>query len=86
MSQSTVARVAAIIAKVGGLLPDEPIGMDTQLVGGGIMLDSVAVLELLVALEKEFDVELKADELVKAGAVRTVGALARFMDSKKACA
>jgi acyl carrier protein len=86
MSQSTVARVAAIIAKVGGLLPDEPIGMDTQLVGGGIMLDSVAVLELLVALEKEFGVELTADELVKAGAVRTVGALARFMDSKKACA
>jgi acyl carrier protein len=83
MTQSTVDRVAAIIVEVGGLRPDESLCAETRLVGDGIMLDSVAVLELLVALEKEFDVELRAGELIDAGAIHTLGALARFLDSKR---
>ena len=43
---------------------------------------SVAVLEMLVALENEFGLTLDATELIEARALENVGTLARFIDSK----
>ena len=51
---STQQRVIRIIRQAAGVQSDEPIGAETGLVGSGLWLDSVAVLELLISLEKEF--------------------------------
>jgi acyl carrier protein len=82
MSDSTTARVAVLVARVGHLGPQERIDESTPLVGGGVALDSVSVLELLLELEQEFGLEVDADELLRARALHTVGTLAAFIDSK----
>jgi acyl carrier protein len=82
MSCSTAARVAAIVARVGRLGPQERVDVSTALVGGGVALDSVSVLELLLSLEQEFGIEVDADELLQAKALHTVGTLAAFIDAK----
>lgn len=79
---TTLERVIQIVGKAAGLAPDEPVGSDTGLVGSGLSLDSVAVLELLVALENEFEIELGEDELSKSHALATVGSLAALVESK----
>jgi acyl carrier protein len=78
---STHERVIRIIRQAAGLQSDEPIGADTGLVGSGLWLDSVAVLELLVALEKEFGIELDRSTLSQAGALSTVGSLTDLVNS-----
>ena len=82
MPGSTVERIAAIVARVGHLGAQEHVNEDTPLVGGGVALDSVSVLELLLALEQEFGVEVDADELLRTKALHTVGTLAAFIDAK----
>jgi len=82
MTASILDRVVRIIIQAAELGPDISLDGDTPLVGSGISLDSVAVLELLVSLEKEFGIEIDADELLKAQALRTVGTLAGFIDSR----
>ncbi len=79
---TTADRVIEIIRKAAGLAGDEPIGARTALVGSGVGLDSVAVLEVLVALEKEFGVELGQPELDETRALRTVGSLTELVESK----
>ena len=45
-------------------LPEEqPIGSDTRLLKAGLGLDSVAVLEFVIALEAEFDCQIDDDEM-----------------------
>lgn len=58
---------------------------DTVLLDGGLALDSVAVLELLVALENRFALRIDEHE-VTAENLQTVGALAELMTSKLAAA
>ena len=82
MSPSTIERVTATITKATGTSPNVRLDADTALIGAGISLDSSAVLELLVGLEKEFQIELNPDELVHAQALRTIQTLARFIDGK----
>jgi len=71
-----------VLRKSESVLPGQEITEDTPLIGSGIGLDSVAVLELLLGLEKEFGIEISADELIRAKAMQTVGSLARFVASK----
>jgi acyl carrier protein len=71
-----------VLRKSESVLPDQEITEDTPLVGAGIGLDSVAVLELLLGLEKEFEVEISADELLRANAMKNVGSLACFVASR----
>ena len=78
---STLERVIRIIRQAAGLQPDEPVGAETGLVGSGLWLDSVAVLELLIALEKEFGIELDRTALSRAGALSTVGSLTDLVHS-----
>jgi len=82
MRPSTLERVKGVIVKAAGLGPDQRLDEATALIGGGLSLDSVAVLQILVGLEEEFGIEVSADELLRAQAVQTVGALASFIDSK----
>jgi len=82
MAASIVQRVVQTLVTATGLSPEQPLDASTPLIGAGISLDSVAVLELLVALEKEFRIEMNPDELARAGALATVGALASFVESR----
>ena len=82
MTASTLERVIRIVVQATGISAEEQLDENTPLVGSGISLDSSAVLELLVTLEKEFHVEISADELLQAQALATVGALAKFIGSK----
>jgi acyl carrier protein len=84
MSEATVDRVVRVIVEAAGLGTQQQIGADTPLVGSGLSLDSTAVLEMLVGLEKEFGVEVDADDLLQAQALGSVGALAAFIDAKVA--
>ena len=84
MTPTTLDRVARLVARVSVAGPDEPLSADTPLVGGRLLLDSVAVLELLVGLEKEFGVELSGEELLKTQSFKTVGSLAAFIDARLA--
>lgn len=82
MGSATLERVVKNIIRAAKLNPAQPLDENTPLVGAGLSLDSVAVLELLVALEKEFGVEMDSDELIGAKALKTVGTLARFIEAK----
>jgi acyl carrier protein len=82
VSPTTLERVIKVLRTLESVSPDQVIAEDTPLVGTGIGLDSVAVLELLLGLEKEFEIEVSADDLRRASAVQTVGSLARFLASK----
>jgi acyl carrier protein len=41
----------------------EDIGDDTQLVGGDLGIDSIDVLELVMMIEKDYDVKIESKEL-----------------------
>jgi len=82
MAPSIRDRVIAVIVCAAHLSPDQALDPSTPLIGSGISLDSIAVLELLVGLEREFRIELNPDELVRTGALKTAGTLAQFIDSQ----
>ncbi len=84
MTSSTLDRVIGIIRQAAGSSAEESLDDTTPLIGSGMSIDSVAVLEILVALEKEFRIEIGADELLQAQALQTVGTLADFIESKRA--
>ncbi len=81
MTSTIHDRVSRIIIDSAGIVPDQELTPDTQIVGAGLALDSVATVELLVSLEKEFGMAISPDELVKAEAFRTVGSLVEFIES-----
>lgn len=81
---TTTDRVIQIIRHASGLAGDEPISADTALIGSGVGLDSVAVLEVLTALEREFGIELGQPEIEATNALSTVGALTNLVNAKVA--
>ena len=60
----------------------DEIDADTRLFGSLPELDSMAVLELVTALEDRFGITVEADELT-ADTFETLGSLATFVDSKR---
>ncbi len=58
------------------------IQMDTPLFTSGIGLDSIDVLELIVNIEKSFNIKIENSEQAKT-ALRTVGSLVAFIEEKK---
>jgi acyl carrier protein len=74
-------RIIHIVRQAAGLPINEPITADTGLVGSGLWLDSVAVLEVLVALEKEYKIELDRTKLSQGDALKTVGTLTNVIRS-----
>ena len=70
-------RVKAIVARVAG--PDRTpsaVGSTTLLGEGGLWLDSVELLEVILACEEEFDLVFDADLRLAEEALTTVGSLA----------
>lgn len=56
----------------------DSISDDEPLIGGGLSLDSIDALELVVALEKEFGVKISSSEESKQ-ALASVASLAAFI-------
>jgi acyl carrier protein len=83
MTSTTVGRVSTILARLTGMPDAGELAPATRILGGGLHLDSIVVLELLLALEKEFAVELDARELLECQALQSVGDLCAFVDRKR---
>jgi len=75
-----LARVQAIVAAVAGpARAPADVGHDTCLTGGGYWLDSVDLLEVLVACEREFGLRLRVNEDPPDAAPMTLGRLAEII-------
>ncbi len=76
-------RIKQVIVESLGLegMTPEMIGDDLALFGdeGGLGLDSVDALELMVVLEKDFGVSIDAEE-VEPETFKTVASLERFLE------
>ena len=83
-SESPVSQVVAVIARVAGPERTPPgAGADTPLAGGGFWLDSVALLEVVVACEAEFDVSFDPDTDLTPEALASVGSLAQLISARR---
>ena len=79
---STRERLKTVIIEnlhLEGITP-EMIGVDDQLFGGELGLDSVDALELVVAIEKEFEVRIEGNESTQQ-AFASVSTLATFIEA-----
>jgi acyl carrier protein len=76
--QAVTDRVQRLFVEVVNV--DVP-SADTDLIEGGL-LDSLALVELLFALEREFDVSI-ALETLEIDTFRTVGRIAQFVEDSR---
>jgi acyl carrier protein len=77
--EETSERLRDILARTLGTSPPDP---ETDLVASGA-LDSLALVELLVAVEQEFSIMFAPDEL-EIERFRSLAALAELVDSHEA--
>ena len=81
-SIASVQDVQAVVVETLGLTGESAeLTADTPLLGGLSEFDSLAVMELLTALERRFGITVE-DEDVTASVFATVGSLAEFVDAK----
>lgn len=76
MSDETAERLRAIISNVLGIAPPQ---IDTDLVDTGV-LDSLALVELLVAVEEEFQMRFAPEDL-EIERFRSVAALVELVEA-----
>ncbi len=80
---STIEDVKSVLASVLGIQDRADTLTDsTELFGALPELDSMAVIELVVALEQKFDVKFDDDE-VTGEVFETLGSLAGLIDAKR---
>ena len=78
------ARLVAIIREiVGPARGAGPIGASTPLRDGGLGLDSVALLELIVAVETQLEVDFDPTTDFGEAALRTVGTFAAVIGRRR---
>jgi acyl carrier protein len=82
-AEPTLDLVQAIVARVAGQ-NGRFSGADTPLTNGGYWLDSVHLLEAIIACEEAFGVELDPDVDLTAATLRSVGTLFELIRSKRA--
>ncbi len=73
-------RLKAIVIQTLNLSDKEPssIADETEMVGGGLEMDSIDALELVVRVEKEFGIKIKSSEEAKS-ALKSIKCLADFI-------
>jgi acyl carrier protein len=84
LTSTTLDDVKAVVVSTLGIEERaDALAASTPLLGGLPELDSMAVVELVTALEARFGFEVSDDEIT--GEVfETLGSLAAFVDSKRA--
>lgn len=84
-SETDFEAVKAVLVEVLGL-EDRAHALEatTALVGAMPEFDSMAVMELLLALERHFDIAVD-DEDISADTFETLGSLTAFVGQKRAC-
>ena len=83
MEHATHTRVAAVIGRVVGssrIPPD--VGPATPLGEGGLWLDSIELLEALIACQHEFGIVLSSEDDLTPEAMETVGSLTRLLEAR----
>ena len=68
-----------VVAIAGPLRTPEKTGLDTPLADGGFWLDSIDILQVIVACESQFGVVLESETDVTADSLGTVGTLAELI-------
>jgi len=79
--RAIVAWVAAMLHELQLTTSTEPLHENTGLLGRGIGLDSMEVLQLVVAAEAEFDLTIDESQL-KPEYFSTIGAFTTFLESR----
>lgn len=76
-------RRAWLLATLGGLAPsfDGAIGDDTPLTDGGLGLDSLAIIDLLVAIEEQLGVTIAEDDITREH-FETAARLLRLLEAR----
>ena len=82
-AEPTLERAQAIVARVAGR-SGRFSSADRPLTNGGYWLDSVHLLETIIACEEAFGIELDPDVDLTAAALRSVGTLFDLIRSKRA--
>ena len=85
MSDPLKTRLKSLIIETLHLedVTPESITDDEPLIGGGLSLDSIDALELVVSLEKQFGVKISSSEESKQ-ALASVSSLAEFIRNRAA--
>ena len=76
-----LGRIGPLIGSLNGMNNGHKLDEEVGLLGRGIGLDSVEVLQLVTAIEKEFDVTIDDDDLAPEQ-FRSVGNLITFIECK----
>ena len=76
-------RRAWLLATLAGLAPsfDGAIGDDTPLTDGGLGLDSLAIIDLLVAIEEQLGVTIAEDDITREH-FETAARLLRLLEAR----
>ena len=82
LQQQVLGSLADFVAKTVPSAAGTPIVADTPLLGSGL-LDSLAILQLVMFLGEEFGVEVGDDDFTEEN-FATAGSLARFVVGKRA--
>ena len=79
----TAARVLTLVRSIAGPLRIPPdCGVDTPLGAGGFWLDSVSLLEVVVACEEEFGVVFEPETDLRAEQLRSARTLAEVLRTR----
>lgn len=82
IESSVLERVQALVVGIAG--PDRTppsVGPDTQLVNGGFWLDSVSMLEVIIACEAQFGIVFSKTDLT-GQSLASLRKLADFIESR----
>lgn len=82
-TSDTAARIERILRTELRLGDEAQIDADTPLAGGDYDLDSLDMLMIVTAVEKDFGIKIPSEELSRE-AFASVGSLARFIDERRA--
>ena len=80
--ESRIKKLIVERLQLDGLTPEE-IESETPLFEGGLGLDSVDALELVLGLEQEFDIKVQSDQIEKE-TLQHVSAIADFVERRGA--
>ena len=82
-ADAVVPRLVTVLSRVAGSgRTPAGAGRETPLVNGGYWLDSVALLEVIVACEAEFGIAFDPEADLRHGALATLGSLAGLIEAK----